>query len=235
MILVERAHGDDVGKRRRIERSRHAIVAGRGNDDEAGVPGVLHRVEHRLRILGSAQAQVDHARAVGHRAIDRLRDREVVAAAVWRADLVGQNHRVGRHADHSFIGGGIAGRVVHRGGNGPRDVRAVAVIVHRIAVVVHEVPPADELRCEIGMGVVDAGVNDGDGNVGALRHRPGFGRVDVGIRCSDVEAQELAIDPGEAKEHLPGVVQRPLFAEVVVARHHRRCLALRDRLRELRT
>ena len=71
------------------------------------------------------------------------------------------------------------------------------------------------------MGVVHAGVDDRHRDRGtALEDRPGFRRVDVGVRGGGVQAELAAEGPGEAVERLAGIVESPLLTEVVIARHH---------------
>ena len=72
--------------------------------------------------------------------------------------------------------------VVRRRCDDPGDVRAVAVLVGRVAVAVAEVDAEDEAAGEVGVGEVDAGVEDGDDDLGpAARERPGgAGPDDVG-------------------------------------------------------
>src|SRR5881398_2462643 len=96
---------------------------------------------------------------------------------------------------------GDAGPVVARGADRACDMRGVAVVVHRIVVAVREVPAppvvdvavpvvVDAVRTaagavltgvdlhlgiEIGMRIVDARIDHGDGDgVAAGRHGPGF-------------------------------------------------------------
>ncbi len=104
------------------------------DDDEPGVPCILHGVIERLRIFRFAQAHVDDVGAVGDGSGDGLLNGEVVAASVRAADLVGEDAGIGRYADDAFRCGRIPGRIVQGRGNGSCDVRAVAVIVHRVAV-----------------------------------------------------------------------------------------------------
>ena len=89
----------------------------------------------------------------------------------------------------------------------PGHVGAVTVVVHRVAVEEHEVVAAGVVRRQVGVGVVDARVDHRHGDAGAaLEDRPGFGRVDVGVRSAAVEAQLAAERPRDAVERLTGVV-----------------------------
>src|SRR5262249_9769888 len=110
------------------------------------------------------------------------------------------------------------------GADGTRDVGAVALVVHRVGVVVDEVVAVDVIHVavvvvvdavagdlarvgpdvggQVGVGVVHAGVEDGDDHTtGAGGDVPRLGGVDVGVR-------------GAAG--LPGVVQAPHRGEVRV-------------------
>ena len=155
------------------------------------------------------------------RSRDRLLNREVVAGAVRATDLVGQECARGApRRPHLPLRPGLPVRLSMAAAIVPGDVRPVAVVVHRVAVEDDEVVAADVVGRQVGVGVVDAGVDHRHGDRRNCREdRPRFGRVDVGVRRAVVEA-ELAAEPGEAEEPLPGVVQGPLLVEVVVARYH---------------
>src|SRR5262249_11241305 len=98
---------------------------------------------------------------------------------------------------------GHAQAVVSQGADGAGDVGAVAVVVEDVAVVVDEIPAvhvvhvavavvvdaiagdlagvAPHVRRQVGVGVVHAGVDDGDHGVRvAGGDGPGAGAVDVG-------------------------------------------------------
>ena len=81
------------------------------------------------------------------------------------------------------------------------------------------------------MAVIDAGIDDGDRHAAARGQRPRFGRVDICIWFCEVEA-ELSVKEGEALEVLPGIVERPLFVEVEIARHKLGAWRMRQWLRQ---
>src|SRR5262249_24208377 len=126
-----------------------------------------------------------------------------------------------RHEADVPIDAGDADAVVADRPDGAGHVGAVAVVVHGVAVVVHEVVAVDvidvavvvvvdavagdfagvgpDVGGQVGVVVVDAALDDGDGDAaGAGGRVPGLGGVDVGVR-------------GAAA--LAGVVQAPLRAE----------------------
>jgi hypothetical protein len=74
-----------------------------------------------------------------------------------------------------------------------RDVRAVAVLVTRVAVVVHEVVTREHVRRQVGVVVGDAGIDNCDGDCAASRGEiPSLRPVDVGI-ARLTEAPELSV------------------------------------------
>ena len=95
-------------------------------------------------------------------------------------------------------------------------MRAVAVIVHRIAVRRDVVDAARVVGCEIRMRVVDAGIDHRHRDRVAGRNCPRFRRVDVGVRRTHVET-EIRDLRDHAVEQLSGVVERPLLLEPMVA------------------
>ncbi len=143
---------------------------------------------------------------------------EVVARTVRTTNFVGPNASVRRHTDDAFRFCRAAGEVVQGRGDDAGHVGAVAVIVHRIAVGKHEVVAAGIVRCQVWVGVVDAGIDHRHRDGGAaLGDRPGLRSIDVGVGGAAVEAQLTAEGPGDAVERLTGVVETPLFVEVVIA------------------
>src|SRR5262249_31070117 len=140
----------------------------------------------------------------------------------------------GHHPDIP-IDPGDAHPVVPDGPDGPGDVGAVVVVVHRVAVVGHEVVPVDvvdetvavvvlavpgdltrvgpDVGGEVRVGVVDAGVEDGDQGAGRPgRLVPGFRRVDVRVRG----AARLAGVVEAPKVPKGRVVGHPVDAQPVV-------------------
>ena len=154
---------------------------------------------------------------------DGLLNREVVAASVRAADLVGEDAGIGRDADDALRFGWAPRRVVHGSGDGSGDVRAVTVIVHRVAVAEDEVVAARVVGCQVRVRVIDAGVDHRHRDVGAaLQDVPGLRRIDVRVGRAGIQTQLAAKRPRDAVERLPGVVESPLFVEVVVTRYDRR-------------
>ncbi len=47
-------------------------------------------------------------------------------------------------------------------GNRSRYVSAVAVVIHRVVIVVHKVHSTEAVSVQLGMAAIDTGVNDGD-------------------------------------------------------------------------
>jgi hypothetical protein len=80
----------------------------------------------------------------------------VVALAVRAEDLVRVQARARRYAHDA------GRRRVALGGERAGNVRAMTLVVHRIGVVVEEVPAAGVHAVQVGMRVVDAGVYDTD-------------------------------------------------------------------------
>ena len=204
--LVGRADREDVGDvvAGRVVGRRvgvREVVACCGQEELSALVRLLDRGEHRLRELVAAPRVAEDRDALRPRVedgADRVgrRPRPVGGEELERHDL-----RAPRDAGHPEA-------VVACGGDRSGDVRAVAVVVGRIVVAVHEVPPApvvdvavaviveavrpaagavlaridpDVLR-EVRMRDVDAGVDDGDHDVRAPgRDRPRFLRVDVRV------------------------------------------------------
>src|SRR5262249_13670749 len=131
--------------------------------------------------------------------------------ALGAEDLDGVDHGF-RDTDHALPV--VAGR-----GGDPRNVGPVAVVVHRVRVVVYEVASVDDVAHEVRMLVVHAGVDHGDRGVGG-RVRPDHRGVDpvptaLQIRVGVVVvAQVLALE-GIGQERLDrvdrflGVRRRP--------------------------
>ena len=154
------------------------------------MPGILHGVVQRLGVLRLAQAHVDDVGAVGDGSRDGLLNREIVAGSVRAADLVGADARVWRHAGDPFRFGRVAGEVVEGGGNCSGHMRAVTVIVHRVAVEKHEVVAAGVVRRDVRMRIVDARVDHRYRDGGAASGDcPRLGRVYIGIGSAAVKAE----------------------------------------------
>src|SRR5262249_24139846 len=187
------------------------VVAGGGDEDVTGRLGALDGVEQRLREAAAAPTVVGDRRPVGDRVVDRRDGAGGAAGAAGVEELQG----------HQFDAGpgnaGDADAVVAHPRDGAGDVRAVAVVVERFVVVRDEVPAVDvvdeavavvvdavagdlarvgpDVGGEVGVVVVDAGVDDRDDDAAARGDGvPRLGGVDVGV--------------GDAAG-LPGVVQAP--------------------------
>ena len=232
VVLVGGADGEDVGEveARGVVGSRVrvlATVAG-GRDEERSVRvGIRDRVLESLRELLPAPGVVRGDRAHPGRVKDRA-DRVVCGSLPVRAE------ELERHDLDVPVHAGNADSVRAGGPDRPGDVRAVAVVVERVVVVVHEVPAVDvvdvavavvvdavartararlarvrpDVRREIGVVPVHARVDHRDDNRRASgRGRPGLGSVDVRIRGSRGGLHRLT-----------GVVQAPELAEERVVR-----------------
>ena len=223
ILVVGCRHTDN---RRRIVRGWVAwrgvgvcsTVAGGRHEHDAGSTAGVDGVEQAGVVVATPPAVVrdPHVDAVG-----RPHHRRVVHGT----DGVGEVPRARRieeferHERDVPTDTGHSPAVVAHSADRARHVRAVVVVVHRVAVVVHKVIPVhvvheavvvviDAVACnltrigpdvggQIGMGVVDAGVDHAhDHRTAARRDIPCLGGVDVGIgrasRLPDVvEAVEL--------------------------------------------
>ena len=223
ILVVGRCHADDRG---RIECGRVArrsvrvgpIVARRRHEHDAGRAAGVDGVEQASFVAAAPPtiARDPHVDAVG-----RPHHRRVVDGpdGVGRRTGARRVEEFERHQRHIPVHPGDAGAVVPHAADRARHVRAVVVVVHRVAVVVCEVVPVHvvheavvvivhavagnlarigpDVGGQIGMGVVDAGVDHGyDGRTAARRDIPRLRRVDVGVgrasRLPDVvEAVEI--------------------------------------------
>ena len=178
---------DHVDERTRIRNRRVSTVARRSDDGDPGSPG---RVDRRLgpgRVVGfqvAAEAHVDHVRAMDAGVVDSIEDRAQAAAAEFVEDLDRHDRDAGRHA-------GNPDRVVRLGGDRPRHVRPVAVVINGIGFPGHlierrnEAGP-DEILVTDGRSGVEDGNHDGRC---APRRRPRRGHPDpgeVGLRAMAV-------------------------------------------------
>ena len=201
VVLVGGADGEDVGELERrgvVGRRVGVLVVAGGRDEERALRvGVGDRVLEGLRVLVSAPGVVRPRRRSG--GVEDGADRVAAVPEPVRAE------ELERH-DRTFqLTPATPGPLLPDGADRPRDVRAVAVVVDRVVVVVHEVPAADVVDVAVAVvveavvarttrpgwsrcwrrdrgGVVDARVDDGDDH---RRRRsvvvPGLGRVDVGV------------------------------------------------------
>ena len=194
-----------------------AVVVARGGDEEAaGVAGGVDGVLEGLRVAAAAPRVVQDGRAHLHGVVDGLDGVGQVAEAVVVEELAGHHLHVPAHPRD-------ARAVVAHRADGARHVGAVARAVHRVVVLVHEVPAVDvvdeavavvvdavagdlagvppHVGVEVGVAVVDARIDDGHDECRARDRMPGLGRIDVGI----LDAARL-----------PRVVLAPELAEVGV-------------------
>jgi hypothetical protein len=230
--VVGGRHADDVGHRQAGRDGgaefigECAVVAGSGHEEHArigrGLDRILQRLgeEHAAAVVGKAAPAVvgDLGAHVGRveDGVDRIRGE---AVAIGGDELERHDPGAPSHAHHA------AAVVAHRT-DGAGHVRAVAVVVHRVAVAVGEVVAVHiidvavavvvntiagdlarvrpDVRGEVGVRVVDTRVDHRDDHVGGLGDGvPGLGGIDVGI---------------VAPAGLPGVVQAPEAGVEVVGR-----------------
>ena len=120
----------------------------------------------------AAEAQVDDARTAGDRPRDPLGDGRV-------PDAPGVVRDLHRHDDDPRRDAADADAVAGRRRDDPGDVRAVAVLVGRVAVARSDVDAGDEAALQVGVAEVDPAVDDGDDDLGApAGERPGSPRAD---------------------------------------------------------
>ncbi len=209
-------------------------VAGRGDEQDAGVAGRGDRVEQALAEAAAAprvgqHAQVDARVALGDRVVDGADGVLEGAAAAGVEELEGHDLDLPVHAGHADAV--VAGRA-----DGAGAVRAVVVVVHRIAaagdrveavhvvddavaVVVHAVA-RDLGRVDPHVGgqilvrVVHAGVDHADDDVGAADAVvPRLDGVDVSVRgAAGLAGVVEPVQLGEA-----GIVGRGAGVDDVVA------------------
>ncbi len=182
-------------------------VARRRDHQDVGLVRRLDRVGQGLRDLVAADAHVHDVDAVVDRPLERGDDGAVLAVAARVHDLQGVELYPRRDTDDEVA--------VLVGGQDARDVRSVAVVIHRVGVVVDEVPASPVIAVELGvdrlgaaeveMDVVDAAVDDRDlhalapdaGVVHALRpdvaHAPGIVKLEVAGRGVVPEDADLPI------------------------------------------
>ena len=152
---VHRPDRDDAVEAGRIERGRDPAVArGRDHHDTA-LLGVDHGGSERRRRRRSAKRHVDDLRPVIGRPGDPRCERRVEPGAVGIEGLDRQDPAP--PADP-----GAADPVATGRGDDPGHVRAVTVVVGRVAVAVDQVDAGQDAAGEIRVGGVDAGVDHGD-------------------------------------------------------------------------
>ena len=213
----DRALGHARGAAR--EQARGPLVA-RGDDH--GDVVVDERLDHlRGRVVlpgheGGAEGHVDHVRAVVHRPLHRLEDHLGVAGALAAEHAVGEQVDLRGHADDLAVGAddagdvgavaaAVVGELVGDGGLAGAGVVGVAdEVVAADDAVVREV-----LRlvvhagaAEIGMVVVDAGVDHRDGDALAAEAVDLLDLVHAGHRVAvDVRGRRIGRLGGGDLEH----------------------------------
>lgn len=170
---------DAVGSGRGADgAASRALIAGRGDDDNSGLGGGgCGQAERVVAVAVAAEAHVDDIGAVRIGRVDRGLDTGDDVGGVTLArivhDLVRKEVGARGHAGDAALLGGPA-----RDDAG--DMGAVAVVVRRVGVAVDEVVAADDLvslaesATQVRVAVVDAAVEDGDGDalaVGAVARR----------------------------------------------------------------
>ena len=197
------------------------VVAGCGDEDVPLGGGIGDGLAQRGIVGTAAPTVVGEFGSVGHRVVHRVDGPGEVAAAIGPEELEG-------HDLDTPIDAGNADAVVAHRADGARDVGAVAVVVHRVSIVVEEIVAADvidvavaviilavagdlarvgpDVGLQVGVVVVDAGVYDGHHRLaGAGGFVPCLGSIDVGI---------------EGAAGLTGVVHAPQFGEAGIVGYH---------------
>src|SRR5205814_340858 len=129
--------------------AEEVAVAGRGHVDVTGVAGVADRIVQGLREGITAVAIIGDLGAMGDRIVQGEDDVDGGAAVSGIYDLQGHDLDVP-------VDAGDADAVVTDGADGAGHVRAVVVVVHRIAVVIGEVIPVNVVDVAVAV-VIDAG------------------------------------------------------------------------------
>ena len=223
IIVIGRGHGDDVVLReaRRIHGRGldvQGAVAGGRDKDVPGVTGVRDGVgERQIEPPAPAPTVVRYLGAVRDGKVQGVDGPRGRSASGRVEELQGHDLDFPVHPGH-------ADAVVASRADRPRHVRAVVVVVHRVAVVADEVVAVHivdvsvlvvvdaiagnltrvhpHVRLEVRMVVIDAGVDDGDDRLAAAGGDvPGGRRLDIGA-C-------LATG-------LPGVVHPPFGGKIGV-------------------
>ncbi len=210
ILLVGRGDREHVGQLEaggveRIQVCVGGVVAGRGDDEHVVIAGADDLILERDRIALAAPAvreDTDVGRARGGERIAHL-DGEL-----HRLDGVGVPagadavHELERHDARGPVHAADADAVVAGGTDDAGHARAVAVIVERVAVHgdrieavrarrAGDIDAADvhgerrrrrpDVVAQVGVRVVDAGVDDADDEAARARgDAPGIGRIDAG-------------------------------------------------------
>ena len=141
IVGVRGGDADDARVRGGVEAAGRRAVSGGGDDEDAVLLGVGDGIGERRLGGRSAEGEVDHVGAVIRRPHDSLGDPGVVARAVRREHLDGQ--------DAALADAGHARAVVGDGCGLRGNRRAVTVVVRRVGVVIDEVVTGEELRVQV--------------------------------------------------------------------------------------
>ena len=168
VVAVGGADGHDAGVSRGVVDLGRAVVARRGQHEDAGVGRGVHGRLLAHAAHAAAQAEVDHAQvvdvALGDELIDAGHLVGRIALAIRVHGLAHVDLGVGGHADG-------ADAVVGVGRHDPGHVGAVAVVVgaaglEHPAAVGRVEAGGDELAGQVGVVEVDPGVHHAHGVVG---------------------------------------------------------------------
>jgi hypothetical protein len=155
VVLVGGGDANHVGHARRIGQRARAVVAGGRDKDDSLTRGIVQSVGERGGIAGATERHQNDVRAVVGRPEDAGDDVGVGAGAVGAENLDGRNVRAGvGDAGHADV-------VVDAGRGDAGHLGAVAVRVG-VRITADEALAADDLAGQVGVGRVDAGIEDGD-------------------------------------------------------------------------
>ena len=151
------------------------------------------------------------------------------ADGVGRVAAAGRIDELQRHDGHVPIHAGHALAVVAHRADDAGDVGAVAVVVHRVAVVGDEVIAVyvagkavaagvrigPDIGGQVGIGVIDARIDDGDDDVAAAgAYVPGGRQIDVGCGPLLRILRVVGSDCGSRSDLLEGIELRPEDAAI---------------------
>ena len=165
-----------------------AAVAGRGDEEDVGRVGRHDGVQQGLAEAAAAPRVAHDVDAHHRRVLDARHGVVRRARAAGREELQAHDLDVPVHARH-------ADAVVADAADGAGAVRAVVVVVHGVVVVVREVPAVDVVDEAVGV-IVDAVAGD------LARVRPGVGRQ-VGVRVVDAGVDDRDDHAGGTGEDVP--------------------------------
>ena len=198
VIAVRGRHRDDVrqvvaGREERLKVGVDAFVPGRRDEDHPGISGGADSVHQRLREIVAPPGVVQNVDTQAGGVVDRGDGGGGGAVASG----VEEFQRDQRHAPGDA---GDADGVVSDGADRSRDVRTVPEVIHRIVVVVVEVPAVHVVQ-EAVLVIVDAVAGD------LARVGPDVGRQ-VGMRVVDAAVDDADDDRTIAGGDRPGGLGR---------------------------